>query len=329
MAFVAGFTGIIWKDRDVANSRSRRTGAPRKTLFRKLLPSVMILAIAIGPWYALSQSKDGWILPGESNGGPASRWATVATDTLNVREGPSTAAQVLDSLASGAEVEVIGGAEAGFVPVAYGGGQAWLAQEYLSFDGPTRSVSINPLPVRDALAAVEPIVAIEPEAEQADPMVTEFESEQAKSAAEPEAAAPAPAVPEEPAEPTERWIDIDRSAATVTLYEGDVSIASFSGKIGRDPSPDGFYSTAIGTFHVYSLNKGLAPTPFAEDTFLTDWVGFDPERKNGIHSPVRDADGVEKAWQNPATLGCVRLNAAAAEAVFDFAEIGMLVEVHD
>ena len=115
----------------------------------------------------------------------------------------------------------------------------------------------------------------------------------------------------------------------MTLYEGNVVIASFVGRIGRDPSADGFYATAVGTYHVYSMNKGLAPTPFAEDTYLTDWVGFDPVRKNGIHSPVRDADGNVKPWQNPTTLGCVRLEADDAVTVFEFASIGMRVEVHD
>lgn len=246
---------------------------------------------------------------------PSARWATVATDVLNVREAPSTDSAVLDSYAGGDSVQVIGEPEAGFVPVTYGDGQAWLAREYLSFDRPTDAMPVNPLPAQDVSAAGIPEVpavldSADPEAETVDvPTVVE--------------------VVAEPVEPVERWIDIDRSTAAVTLYDGAELIASFTGRIGRDPSPDGFYATAVGTFHVYSMNKGLAPTPFAEDAWLTDWVGFDPERNNGIHSPVRDADGVEKPWQNPATLGCVRLNADAAVAVFDFAELGMRVEVHD
>lgn len=125
----------------------------------------------------------------------------------------------------------------------------------------------------------------------------------------------------------ERWIEIDRSDTTVSLHDGEVEVAVFTGRIGRDPASDGFYSTATGTYHVYSLNKGLAPTPFAEDTWLTDWVGFDPERKNGIHSPVRESDGTVREWQNPTTLGCVRLDEQAAVTVFEFAKLGMRVEV--
>lgn len=127
----------------------------------------------------------------------------------------------------------------------------------------------------------------------------------------------------------ERWIDVDRTTAMVTLYVGDSSLASFRGKIGRDPSADGFYSTAVGTYHVYSMQEGLSSTPFVDDVYLSDWVGFDPERKNGFHSPVREADGRERLTQNPTTMGCVRLNSNDAVALFDFAYVGMRVEIHD
>jgi hypothetical protein len=125
----------------------------------------------------------------------------------------------------------------------------------------------------------------------------------------------------------ERWIRIDRSDTSVSLMQGADPVAVFPGRIGRDPTNDGFYSTAVGSFRVYAMNKELAPTPFAEDTWLTDWVGFDPERKNGIHSPVRSSDGTIREWQNDTTLGCVRLSARDAATVFEFAEIGMRVEV--
>ncbi len=271
------------------------------------------LSIAALSGYVLSEGVPAWNLDGPTQ--PSiSRWATVSTDTLNVREGPTTDSAVLDSLVDGDSIEVVGPPESGFVPVSYGDRRAWLAVEYLSFTGQTGARTVNPLPVQEVVATEAPDVRAEPEP---------------KPEREPGPKPEAPPLAAEVAEPVERWIEIDRSTATVTLHEGGATIAAYSGRIGRDPSPDGFYSTAVGTFRVYSLNKGLAPTPFADDTWLTDWVGFDPNRKNGIHSPVRDADGVEKSWQNPTTLGCVRLSADAAVAVFDFAEIGMRVEVHD
>jgi uncharacterized protein YraI len=251
---------------------------------------------------------------------------TVATDVLNVRSGPGTDSDILGALPEGSSVEVLGAAQDGFVPVRFGSGTGWMAAAFLEIDGQVPDVALNPVPVNEALAA-EPVapddITVEPEPVDDQPTVVE----EPPADTEP----PADAQPDisAPAQPAERWIDIDRSSATVTLFERQIAVASYQGKIGRDPASDGFYSTAIGTYHVYSMNKGLAPTPFADDTYLTDWVGFDPVRKNGIHSPVRDADGTVKAWQNATTLGCVRLEADAAVAVFAFAEIGMRVEVHE
>jgi uncharacterized protein YraI len=263
----------------------------------------LVAGYAVFAWFpALNQ---------DASVGEGIRAATVATDVLNVRSGPGTDAEILGGLGWGTTVEVVGEPELGFVPIRFGEGYGWLAEMYLDFGDEARPAAWSPVQVEDAVAADVPVNL-------AEPVVT----------VEPPAPAPA-IVPEITTEPAERWIDIDRSTATVSLYVGDVSQASFVGKIGRDPASDGFYSTAIGTYHVYSMNKGLSPTPFAEDTYLTDWVGFDPVRKNGIHSPVRDEDGNEKSWQNATTLGCVRLEAAAAESVFAFAEIGMRVEVHD
>ncbi len=127
----------------------------------------------------------------------------------------------------------------------------------------------------------------------------------------------------------ERWIDVDRHTATVTLHEGSRVVATFPGTLGGDRSHDGFYATAPGTFHVYSMTNALTATPFAEDGYITDWVGFDPQRHNGFHSPVRDESGAEKPVQAPVTQGCVRLSAENAARVFAFSSIGMRVQIHD
>jgi len=296
---------------------ARRRGKRHRTVrrlprWRLALPfaaGTALAALLVVAWVA----GPGWLAPPHHGFEP--RTATVVTDVLNVRANPGTDAPILGGMVDGTSVDVIGNEENGYVPIRYGEGYGWIAVTYLSFGGDT--VSSEFAPVQDVAAAELPGQPVEESV--------------GVLAPEPTAAPPAePAVPDAaPAEPAERWIDIDRSLATVTLYEGETAIASFQGKIGRDPAVDGFYSTAVGTYHVYSMNKGLSPTPFAEDTWLTDWVGFDPVRKNGIHSPVRDRDGNVKPWQNATTLGCVRLEAAAAETVFAFAEIGMRVEVHE
>jgi hypothetical protein len=131
------------------------------------------------------------------------------------------------------------------------------------------------------------------------------------------------------AQPGEHWIDVDRSTAQVTLYIGTDAQTVYSSKIGEDPSTDGFYATALGTFHVYSMIPNLAPTSFYDGGYLTDWVGFDPDRFNGFHSPVRDATGEPFPRQNDFTKGCVRLTEEDARAVFAFAELGMRIEVHE
>jgi lipoprotein-anchoring transpeptidase ErfK/SrfK len=257
--------------------------------------------------------RAGWDLPDWQLPEESGHTAWVDTDGLNLRAGPSTGDDILDVLPHGTAVEVTGEVESGFVPVLYQGTQAWVASDYL-----TDRAQPAPVPgftVQEAHAA-EP----EPEAggsdytlpPQADPKPTE---------------APAPTVAPEPT--GEHWIDVDRGTATVTLFIGDTPVKSFRAKIGWDTSADGFYSTAVGTYHVFSRSAGLVSTPFVDDVYMTHFVGFDPDRHNGFHSPIRDASGAILPSQNPTTLGCVRLDEAAAIEVFEFAYVGMRVEVHE
>jgi uncharacterized protein YgiM (DUF1202 family) len=126
----------------------------------------------------------------------------------------------------------------------------------------------------------------------------------------------------------ERWIDVDRSSGAVTLYVGDVAQATYWGSLGYDPSPDGFFSTAVGSWTVTRKYKELAYTTYA-DAYITDWVAFDESRDNGFHSYMKDQYGNVLPWGAGATGGCVGLGPGAAEALFDFAFVGMRVEIHD
>jgi len=253
--------------------------------------------------------------------------AVVATDALNLRNGASLDAVVIDTLPMGSELEVLGAPRNGFTPVRFGTVEAWMATAFLDVPGSApavepsvpdqrpgvpeepRAIETNPLENPLAVPVQEP-----PQVEVDDASITEQII---------------PDVPVQASTDSERWIDVDRTTGIVTLHEGGTVVATYQGKIGRDPSPDGFYSTAVGTFRVYSMNRELAETPFAEGVYLTDWVGFDPERSNGFHSPVRDEWGNVHPVQSPTTLGCVRLDADAAAAVFAFSFIGMRVEIHD
>jgi hypothetical protein len=62
---------------------------------------------------------------------------------------------------------------------------------------------------------------------------------------------------------------------------------------------------------------------------MTHFVGFDPLRHNGFHSPIKDENGNLLPSQNPTTLGCIRLEESDAETLFSFAHIGMRVYIHD
>jgi hypothetical protein len=295
--------------------------------------------------------------------------AVVATDTLNVRDEASLDAAVIDTLPQGARLEILGDDRNGFTPVQYGTGPAWMATEFLDVDGDSgvhsaaRREDIQPqrAPVqpdvtggrtgveagerevspaatvaetRETLAPaglVQPDEPVEDGSAADSPVDASFDIA-SESVDEPGLPAEDDSVPEPPPQATvsqERWIEVERSTGVVTLHEGETVVATYQGRIGKDPSADGFYSTALGTFHVFSMNRELAPTPFAEGVYLTDFVGFDPVRSNGFHSPARDEWGNEMPSQNATTLGCVRLDADAAVAVFDFSSIGMRVEIHD
>jgi hypothetical protein len=125
----------------------------------------------------------------------------------------------------------------------------------------------------------------------------------------------------------ERWVDVNRSTQTVTLFEGDVAVAAYWAAMGSDPSDDGFYATAVGTYYVYEKIGGLSWTNFG-GAWVEDWVGYDPNRLNGFHTYSMDADGqVIPGGDNP-TGGCVALAPASADQLFDFVSVGTRVEVH-
>lgn len=274
----------------------------------RLLSTLCLVVMIVGVVIVgrpLSWPDLDWPLPEDSE-----RTAWVDTDALNLRAGPSTSDDVLEILPQGTQLSVTGEAVDGFVPVAYEGELAWISGDYLTW---TDEDEPNFGFVPDTAIAAEQ----EPDPDAAnETVVTDSDNSR-----DPVNALPAPT--------GEHWIDVDRGSAMVTLYIGDRAQGSFKGKIGLDPSDDGFYSTAVGTYFVYTKNPGLTSTPFVEDVYMTEFVGFDPERHNGFHSPIRNAEGELLPSQNATTLGCVRLDVEAARDLYAFAFIGMRVEVHN
>jgi len=325
--------------------RSRRRGNRTGILVRAALGAV-VLAVAL---LVAGVATDRIAVPAfvtdagvPGDGAPRTARATwtaeVVTDALNVRDSASLEAAVIGSLSEGQRVTVTGGNIDGFVPVAASldGAEThgWVASAYLQpVDGSGWATDPDHGAALDGTAGASSespaSIATDPGSDDGDAAEAISVPTTPPTLAPTEVPTMAP-TPAPTAEPTgERWIDVDRTAATVTLFVGETAVARFPALIGRDPSPDGFYATAVGTFHVYSMDADLSPTPFVDDVYLTDWVGFDPARKNGFHSPVRNADGSVRVTGGTVTMGCVRLGAEDAKTLYAFAEIGMRVEIHD
>lgn len=278
--------------------------------------------------------------------------AFVDTDVLNLRDGAGTWANVIDQMWQGEAIDVLDGPTSdGWYQVSYKGEVGWAYGAYLSIDGSSgwsggsdngsgnpggvggygtsawvntdrlnmRASASTGANVLDALAQGEEVTVTGSEQNGFVPVVahgiTAWVWNSYLSYDGPTNPGP------------ERWIDINRSTHTVTLYEGDVAIASYWAALGYDPSPDGFYSTAVGTYHVYSKYAPLSWTDFGK-TYIKWWVGFDPDRNNGFHSYSMDQNGNVLPNGDGPTGGCVATDPAAAEQIYNFAFIGMRVEVH-
>jgi len=150
--------------------------------------------------------------------------------------------------------------------------------------------------------------------------------------AAPAATEPAPeptaAPTADPLAPTEgRWIDVDVTRLVVRLMDGAAAVREIAPvAVGKEIDTGAYESTQTGLFHVYNKTEDLAwDAPY--QTYISDWVGFDPDRANGFHSFLKDKDGrVVDASTGHVSNGCIRTGDEAA--VFAFAEIGMPVYVH-
>jgi len=216
------------------------------------------------------------VLPGAAR---ADSGATVATDVLNLRDGPGTWANVIDRMYQGADVSILDGPTSdGWYEVSYGGEDGWAYGAYLDVNGATTSSDNSGVG-----------------------------SDQGSGG--------------------EHWIDVNRSTQTVSLMIGNSVQDSFWGAMGYDQSSDGFFSTAIGTYYVYSMNASLTWTDWGH-VYIEDWVGFDPDRDNGFHSFSMDANGNVLPNGDGPTGGCVALAPGNDDELYNFAYIGMRVYVH-
>jgi L,D-transpeptidase catalytic domain len=139
------------------------------------------------------------------------------------------------------------------------------------------------------------------------------------------ARANAPDTPDRPHEG--RWIDVDVSRFEVQLMEGDSVLETIGPvAVGAEIDTGNYESTQTGLFHVYNKIEDLAYDP-PYQTYISHWIGFDPDKDNGFHSFLKDAGGsIVDASTGRISNGCIRTG--AAEAIFAFAEVGMPVYVH-
>ncbi len=151
------------------------------------------------------------------------------------------------------------------------------------------------------------------------------------------AASEAPAATATPAQPltsdgssapTEgRWIDVDVTKFVVRLMDGATVTREIGPvAVGEQVDTGEYASTQTGLFHVYNKVEDLAYDP-PYDTYISHWVGFDPDKANGFHSFLKDKDGsVVDPRTGRISNGCIRTG--APDVVFAFAEVDMPVWVH-
>lgn len=123
------------------------------------------------------------------------------------------------------------------------------------------------------------------------------------------------------------WIDVDVTNFVVRLMDGKWVLGRVSPvAVGEQIDTGEYSSTQTGLFHVYEKNSDLTlDTQY--NAYISDWVGFDPEKANGFHSFPKDADGnVVNTDTGRVSNGCIR--SESPEEIFDFAQIGMPVYVH-
>lgn len=139
---------------------------------------------------------------------------------------------------------------------------------------------------------------------------------------------PTPTLPASVKAPTDgRWIEVDVTHFMVRLMDGRQVVQEIGPvAVGAQIDTGAYESTQTGLFHVY--NK-IAPLSYDAPykTYIQWWVGFDPDKANGFHSFLEDANGtVADGSTGHVSNGCIRT--PDPKALFDFARVGMPVLVH-
>jgi len=119
-----------------------------------------------------------------------------------------------------------------------------------------------------------------------------------------------------------KWIEVDLSRETTTLYVGDTPVQSFLISSGKGGTP-----TELGTFHVYykTPSQTMTGTIAGEYYYLPNvpWVSFF-DGGEAFHGTYWHHN-----FGHPMSHGCINMTIADAKVLYDFAPVGTKVVVHD
>jgi lipoprotein-anchoring transpeptidase ErfK/SrfK len=154
-------------------------------------------------------------------------------------------------------------------------------------------------------------------------VVTDYNTESVPEVAAPPTPVPAdPTVVPPPAEPEwideARWIDVDLSQQTLAAYENGVPVRTTLVSTGLPQTP-----TPTGQFRIwikYRYDDMEGPGYYIEDVpyVMYFYKGY------GLHGVTWHGN-----FGHPMSHGCVNLPTDEAEWLFDWADVGTLVNVHD
>lgn len=121
-----------------------------------------------------------------------------------------------------------------------------------------------------------------------------------------------------------KYIDINLSSQIMTIFEDGAVLDAYlvsSGKRGMD--------TPVGTFQIY--NKHPRPWSNKYSLYMPYWMAFTGSGSYGIHELPEWPGGYKEGVDHlgiPVSHGCVRLGVGPAARVYDWAEVGTPVVIH-
>lgn len=125
--------------------------------------------------------------------------------------------------------------------------------------------------------------------------------------------------PADPATVTEaRWIDVDLSDQQVTVYEGQTPVRSYLVSTGLPQTP-----TPVGQFRIWVKLRYADMSGPGYDIKNVPFVMYF-YRGYGLHGVTWHAN-----FGHPMSHGCINLPNDEAEWLFNFADVGTLVNIHE